>query len=507
MTNSSDQDETIEVKRRRQGASSGPTSGERADMPSRRRQGGSGGPVRPTGGGGGTSGGNKMPLWLAILLIIGFGIYNLLFSGSSGSQTDTSTLPEPTRGLEQATSFPAQPVETSPAARPTKPAAQPVQSSGTGQKWTVMLYQDADDQILEQDIYLDLNEVERVGSSDQVQIVSQIDRFRGAFTGDGNWTSTRRYHITKDNDLQRVNSELVEDMGELNMAEGNTLTDFVAWAAQTYPADHYVLILSDHGMGWPGGFSDPAPGGKDPSRVPLNSVLSDDQLYMMELENTLADISQKTNIGKFEIIGMDACLMGHLEVLSALEPYARYAVLSQETEPALGWAYTGFLQTLVDQPGMSGADLSKEIVRSYIQDDQRIVDDQARSDFLRQGSPMGGLFGSSSQMSAASLARQLERGVTLTALDLAGMPDLTSSVNNLAYALQSENQEVIASARTYAPAFTNIFGKDTPSPYIDLGGFGQMLKREGASAKNRSSCRRSNLYPAGRGDCRKARLG
>jgi len=28
-----------------------------------------------------------------------------------------------------------------------------------------------------------------------------LDRFKGAFTGDGNWTSTRRYYVTQDNDL------------------------------------------------------------------------------------------------------------------------------------------------------------------------------------------------------------------------------------------------------------------------------------------------------------------
>ena len=46
-------------------------------------------------------------------------------------------------------------------------------------------------------------------------------------------------------------------MGEANMASGQTLVDFVTWAMQSYPADKYVLILSDHGMGWPGGWSDP----------------------------------------------------------------------------------------------------------------------------------------------------------------------------------------------------------------------------------------------------------
>jgi hypothetical protein len=35
-----------------------------------------------------------------------------------------------------------------------------------------MLYQDADDKILEKDIYIDLNEAERIGSSDQCATLS-----------------------------------------------------------------------------------------------------------------------------------------------------------------------------------------------------------------------------------------------------------------------------------------------------------------------------------------------
>jgi hypothetical protein len=486
MGNNPGDDKTIGVKRRRQGASAGPDSSERAEMPSRQQQGEGGGPYGPSGGGT-RSGGTKLPLWLVILLVIGFGLYNLLFPGQSGNQTDTGVEQNPTAAQEQAVEFPTQPEETYPTSTAVLPAVNPAQGSVPGQKWTVMLYQDADDQILEQDIFMDLNEVERVGSTDRVQIVSQIDRYKGAFTGDGDWTSTRRYHITKDNDLQHIHSQLVADMGELDMASGTTLLDYVTWAVKAYPADKYVLILSDHGMGWPGGMSDNDPVVQDTTKAPLASALSDDQLYMSELEKALAAIAQKTDIGKFELIGMDACLMGQVEVLSALEPYARYAVLSQETEPALGWAYTGFLQPLVDNPDMSGADLSKQIVSSYIQDDQRINDPQARADFLRQGSPLGGLFGPSNQISAASLAQQIGRSATLTAADLSSLPGLMASLNTLAYTLQDENQDLIASARTYAPAFTNVFGKDSASPYIDLGGFIRMLEREGANAKTKQA--------------------
>jgi hypothetical protein len=168
--------------------------------------------------------------------------------------------------------------------------------------------------------------------------------------------------------------------------------------------------------------------------------------------------------------------MGHLEVFSALAPHARYAVASQETEPSLGWAYASFLNALENSPTMSGAELGQLIVQSYIQDDERIVDDQARAEFLRQSSPMGGMFGS---LSASQLTQQFEQSITLTAVDLSQIPALISSVNDFSYALQSANQRTVAQARSYAQSFTNIFGDNVPPAYIDLGNFVQLLGREG----------------------------
>jgi hypothetical protein len=80
-------------------------------------------------------------------------------------------------------------------------------------EWLVMLYQNADDPILEKDIFLDLNEAELVGSSDAVTIVSQLDRYDGEFDGDGDWTSAKRFLVTQDNDLDTIASEEIKDLG------------------------------------------------------------------------------------------------------------------------------------------------------------------------------------------------------------------------------------------------------------------------------------------------------
>jgi hypothetical protein len=170
--------------------------------------------------------------------------------------------------------------------------------------------------------------------------------------------------------------------------------------------------------------------------------------------------------------------MSELEVFTALEPYANYAVASQETEPGIGWAYTSFLENLVNSPGIDGAGLGELIVSSYIREDQRLLDDRARADFVGQSSPMSSLFGGGVALSAAELQAQLERDGTLTAVDLSLIPQLNQSLNNLAYQLQGERQNFIARARNYSQSYTSVWGSDVPPSYIDLGHFSQLLINE-----------------------------
>jgi hypothetical protein len=405
-----------------------------------------------------------------LILIVGY--YLLSGGGGTTPQSESPVLEQPTESNPIVQNLPTN------TPRPTK-----VPMAGqTGQKWLVMLYQDADDQVLEQDIFVDLNEAERVGSTDRVTIVAQLDRYKGAFQGDGDWTSARRYLVTQDNDLNTISSQMVDDLGEVNMADGATLVNFVTWAMKSYTADRYVLVLSDHGMGWPGGWSDPAPASSDSGRAPLISALDGDFLFLSEIDQALTDISSQTGVDKLDIIGMDACLMSQLEVYAALQPHAHIALASEEVEPSLGWAYAAFLQKLVDNPDMSSQQLATDIVNSYVSQDLRIVDDQARQDFLRQGSPMGGFFGVSS-VTADQLARQIGHDGTLTAVDLDTLPALMTQFNNFAYILQNEDQSVVATGRDYAQSYTSIFGKQSAPSYIDMGNFVQLVAKEANSSE------------------------
>lgn len=502
----------VHGERRRPG-STGTGERPRAQTPIRRRRsdttGGVGGGTTE-GGGGGTGGmlpslpslggkGKTSCLSIALLVVV-FVIY-MFINSRQGSQPTSEMYPTepqsesglyeeyPTDTLESVYEIPTDTLVILPSSTPRtakatskpvstpKPATAVAGQAGGKTTWTVLLYQDADDKVLEQDIIMDFNEAERVGSSDQVNIVAQVDRYAGGYTGDGNWSGTKRFYLTQDNDLTRIKSKQLADLGEVNMSSVNTLVDFVSWGVKNYPADKYVLILSDHGMGWPGGWTD-GDSGNTPvnSRIPLVSRLGN-MLYTNQLEQALNQIQSQVGVGQFEVLGMDACLMSHLEVLDMLAPYARYAIVSQETEPSLGWAYTSFLSALKANPEMSGADLGREVVDTYITDDQRIQDDQARREFLRQGSPMGGLF-DVQDVQPAQLANQIGQSSTLAAIDLSAISNVMSSLNSLAFNLQSIDQNGIARARSYAQSFTSVFGQEIPPSYLDLGNLVSLIKKQ-----------------------------
>lgn len=427
----------------------------------------------------GKRGGCGSIVGIIILLLVVFFLFRMCSGGSS-------LLPQ----IDQNEPVVSQPTQDTSYVQPVSPTATrwptALPSNNSGKTWLVMLYQNADDNALERDIMIDLNEAEMIGSTDQVMIVSQMDRFRGGYSGDGDWSSTRRYLVTYDNDLNRIGSDLIADIGEVNMGEASTLVDFVSWAASTYPADNYMLVMSDHGMGWPGGWSDPAPAQRDnSSNAPLTGALKDDILYLNEIEDALSQIQSNTSIDKFELIGMDACLMSQMEVYSALAPYAKYAVASEETEPGLGWAYSAFLSLMVYNPDLSTEELATNIVNSYISQDQRVVDDQARADFLAQNSSGGSWY--ATRMSADQLAQQLGQNITLTAVNLENFQGLLDNLNQFAYQLQRMDQRVVAQARNYAQSYTSIFGSNVPPSFIDLGHFVQLIYKNTNDANVRTA--------------------
>lgn len=235
-------------------------------------------------------------------------------------------------------------------------------------KWTFMVYLDSDwcfeipgeinqpiylrppDPIIipgEQFGYQEMSEMETVGSTNDVAIIVQIDRYYGG---------ADRYLITHDTNTTTINSPILQTLGEVNMANPATLTDFINWTNTWYPADRLILVPHDHGQGFLG---------------TLKDDYSEDDMSMPELKTALNNA--KTAIGnkKIDIIGFIACLMQMTEVAYQIRDYGKVLVASEEVmyaamgpnaEINVGWPFDTILANLTTTPSMNETTLAKVII-------------------------------------------------------------------------------------------------------------------------------------------------
>jgi len=220
--------------------------------------------------------------------------------------------------------------------------------------WTVMVYMDGDNS-LDYCAWDDLSEMESIGSSNEVNIVTQVDLYNSC-------SSTYRYFVTgaeQGSIYPLYPNDIVQTLPEQNMADPAVLNNFISWGINNYPADHYILILWDHGGGW-----------REESIFMKGIIVDDtsnDFLTMAELVQGLENIEKP-----LDIIGFDACLMQMIEVyyeigssITTISPPG-YGIGSEESEWGDGWPYDLILADLISNPSMSESTLCETIVANYI---------------------------------------------------------------------------------------------------------------------------------------------
>ncbi len=227
-------------------------------------------------------------------------------------------------------------------------------------KWTVMVFINADNNLEAAGID-DINEMEKVGSTSDVNVVAQLDRVSGHDSSHGNWTGTRRFYVEKDSKPYKMTSPMVQNCGEVDMGTVSSLVDFAQWGITNYPAERYVLVVWNHGAGW-----------RENVEQPLFKGISYDDtdgshLTVQDLEEALGIISSSLGGQKVDILGMDACLMQMVEVSYQFRNYVDVCVASEETEPFDGWPYEDFLGPLAADPDMDAHELGQVIAETYVE--------------------------------------------------------------------------------------------------------------------------------------------
>lgn len=140
---------------------------------------------------------------------------------------------------------------------------------------------------------------------------------------------------------------VVQNLPDAQMTQPDTLTDFILWGQENYPADRYILVLWDHGFGTMGGFG-------------LDKTAETESMPLDQLQAGVRGGGQR-----FGLIVFDACLMGTLETAYALRGNCDYIVASEELTPAAGLSYSGWLSALCQNPDMESYDVAKRIATEF----------------------------------------------------------------------------------------------------------------------------------------------
>ncbi|MCR4819681.1 MAG: hypothetical protein K5838_00980 [Elusimicrobiales bacterium] len=230
--------------------------------------------------------------------------------------------------------------------------AMPSQLRASQAEWTIMVFVNGKNN-LEKFALRDMNEMEMIGSTDKVNIVVELGRMAGFDSSDGDWTGVRRYLVQKDNDPYKITSPVVQDLGMKDMGSYQSVIDFGNWAKQNYPAKKYMLIFWNHGAGWI----------KSVGLYGNKGISYDDQSNNHIDTPQMAKILQA--IGGVTVMGSDACLMQMAEVVYEVKNHVPYIVGSEETEPGDGYTYNTFLDPVVKNPSMTGAQLARVAVDAY----------------------------------------------------------------------------------------------------------------------------------------------
>jgi len=330
--------------------------------------------------------------------------------------------------------MPYGPVATTPFVVANKPVAD----------WTFIVYLDADYNFSVEgqngsagiDTFLNIAEV---GSSSQVNVVVQMDRIagwwnNGVWTSDGrfdNWTDCKRFYVTTN--MTPTAGNAISDLGEVDMGDPATLRDFVNWTIHSYPANHYCLVLWDHGAGFVG--------------LCIDST-NNDFLSMSKLSQALDGLPVI-----IDVVFNDACSMSMTEVAYQAKDYADIMVGYE----GLGYSpspYNWYLAHLTSNPSMMPSELATQVVSDYI-----AWCNHERQIYSQQGHP------------------QVIQNATMSAIDLTRITSLSAAIDDFAMDLKDKEtpyDQQICWARNQTEEYPGPYEGDTGC-YVDLYDFAQRI--------------------------------
>ena len=243
-----------------------------------------------------------------------------------------------------------------------------------------------------------IRQMTSAGSNENINIIVHLDIKTAEHQ-----KITRFYYIEK-NKIIHLN---VYDQSLLPMDSGDpqTLITFCKTAVEYFPAQHYALILWNHGTG---ALSPEKARIANPSllfnfnpttnKLELDRSISYLDFVSQEWQNsrgicwddstgnflTNAQLASALKVisaaigKKIDILGFDACLMAMVEIAYLAKDSVEIMVASQEVELGTGWNYFTFLYPALKKP-FSSKEFAERIVSAYHQSYNAITNDYTLS--------------------------------------------------------------------------------------------------------------------------------
>ena len=246
-------------------------------------------------------------------------------------------------------------------------------------------------------------------------------------------TSSWRNNVMDPDKIQRYeyansNLNLIDQQPQADMGDPSTLESFLTYCKTNYPADHTMVVFWDHGGG-------------SVSGVCFDENYDYDSLTLAELDQAFSNVGSK-----YDVVGMDTCLMATLDNANVMSKYANYLVASEEEEPGNGWNYTDLLADLAANPSMSPSELSRDIC-----------------DTFQTGCEQ---YGTSKTM-------------TMSVTDLSKVNELVSAVDSMgkeALTSAAKDSRVVGQFGRSARASVNFGGNNEQDGYADMVDLGDLMK-------------------------------
>jgi len=198
----------------------------------------------------------------------------------------------------------------------------------------------------------DLNEMEAVGSTDQVAVLVEFGILGMDNSTDRNLQfqrGSKTVYITRDADANRVTSPVIYNSNTADMGSEAHFLRFIKRGLRQYPARKVAVVLWNHGSGRLGIASDDVSG---------------NQMSIPKLGYAL-NLAAQAYGRKIDVFATDACLMQMASVAYELKDAAEVVVGSEEIISGPGYPYTAILAGLTGGPGMNAEALGRLIVDSF----------------------------------------------------------------------------------------------------------------------------------------------